>query len=283
MQRTLFLFSIFLFFNGCAMLSQFAILDKPSVSDYDISFKSLSLSAITLDVTLDVFNPNPVELDLNKFDYQLNIDDKPLLSGDQSSGLKVNAKGTTPVIIPIALKYDDILSIGSDLLKQDSIDYQFQSNFSFDIPGYGEVTIPFSFESSLPVLKKPSFNFKGVSLDKISFTGAELTLKIEVSNPNSFAFDVAGLTYDFVVNNKKWISSQLSDVLSIGAGSSKYVEIPISLNISEMGSSLYSMLTSGNIKFDYDLIGKAKFNSGLDLISDFELPFNLNGVFSIIK
>ena len=72
---------------------------------------------------------------------------------------------------------------------------------------------------------------------------------MEVTNPNSFGLTVNSLGYALKAAGKSLGSGNMQS-LNIGEGESKVVSVPLSLSLSELGMSLYKMLTGSDaVKF----------------------------------
>ena len=101
----------------------------------------------------------------------------------------------------------------------------------------------------LPIPKMPDIKLNNIRLDSASLSGIKLNMDMEVTNPNSFGLTVNSLGYALKAAGKSLGSGNMQS-LNIGEGESKVVSVPLSLSLSELGMSLYKMLTGSDaVKF----------------------------------
>jgi LEA14-like dessication related protein len=86
---------------GC---TQPAVKD-PVVTVGEIALSDVSLQAMTVNTTVNIFNPNPVGADLKKITFDVwYIDDAPhYLGHGEQSGVTVKENGNTSITIPVRI------------------------------------------------------------------------------------------------------------------------------------------------------------------------------------
>lgn len=95
------IFALFLLTAGCTQPA----LQEPVVTVGEIALADVSLEAMTVNTTINVFNPNPVGADLKNVTFDVwYIDDAEhyLGHGDQS-GFRIKESGNTSVSIPVKI------------------------------------------------------------------------------------------------------------------------------------------------------------------------------------
>jgi LEA14-like dessication related protein len=277
--------SVFLFLILPLLLSSCAVMESLNVSKPNVSVSDVNITGITFDgvdfaVELQVENPNSVALTLGSYSYNLGIQDAQLLSGEEQAGLSVPAGGSQLVRIPLSLNYKSALKTISGVIKGDSLNYDLGANFTFDVPVLGAVNVPVSKQGHLPMLRIPDISFSGFSVEKMNFSGAEIAVAIDVNNPNSFALQARDLSYILNINGKKWAEGVVDKSADIGAKTSDQIIIPLKLNFSEVGMSVFQMLSSGK-PFEYDVQGSFTFDTDLPAFKPSKLPFNLDGTMDL--
>lgn len=80
-------------------------LQDPVVTVGDLSLSEVSLQAMTVNTTVDIFNPNPVGADLKKIAFDVwYIDDSPhYLGHGEQTNVSVKESGNTSVTIPVRI------------------------------------------------------------------------------------------------------------------------------------------------------------------------------------
>jgi LEA14-like dessication related protein len=97
----LLLFTLVFLTAGCTQPA----LKDPVVTISDISLSDVSLQAMTVNTTVNIFNPNPVGADLRKVAFDVwYLDSSPhYLGHGEQSGITVKENGNTSVTIPVRI------------------------------------------------------------------------------------------------------------------------------------------------------------------------------------
>ncbi len=277
----LIVFALFQLF-GCAALQQIARIQEPQVDVQNVRFTGMSFDAIDLAVDLKIQNPNPIGAKLAGFDYDFLIDDASFLKGQQNSQLSIEAMGESTIEIPLSLNFKELYNTFQSLKNLDSSAYKIICGLSFDLPVLGPTRIPVSKSGNLPMLKLPEVKIGSLKLNKITFSSADLELKINVNNPNTFNFLVNNLNYDFIINGQTWAKGLTQSQIRVQEKGESTISIPISLNFMEMGRTIYKMI-SGDQKLNYQLKGDLDLNTSLPLLGQVNLPIDRMGEIKILK
>lgn len=279
------LISLVLFLTQCAeffdLLNQVSV-QEPRVKIADVKMTGLSFNKVDLLFNIHINNPNSVGINLSGFDYNLLIEGNSFISGKQDEGLAIKANGSEIVHLPLSLIFMDIYNTFSKIKSLDSMKYDLQTGLSFNMPVLGEIRIPISKSGSVPSLKSPSISLKKLQMDKIKLTGADLTLKIKLDNPNAITFLLNSMDYQLNVAGTEWIKGNSKKVINVNAKEESIIDIPISLNFLNMGQSVYQLL-KGDQTLNYNLSGNANLGSNLSIFNEYNMPFNQTGKTKILK
>ncbi len=109
--------------SACTSLKQLAAsgLASPEVALTAISAQGLDLSGVTMLVRLRVDNPNNVALDLESLTYKLAIEGEQVFEGVMPEGLKLAARGPTPVELPVRLSWLDLPKVARAFLSKPEV------------------------------------------------------------------------------------------------------------------------------------------------------------------
>ncbi len=267
---------------GCAALQQIANVQKPTVDVQNMRLTGMSFDALDLAFDLKITNPNAFSASLSGFDYDFQIADASFLKGTQEKQLTLQANGVSTLEIPLTLNFKDLYNTFQALKNQDSSAYKLVCGLSFNLPVLGPTRIPVSKSGNLPNLKLPEVSIGSLKLNKISLSGADLDLKLNVKNANTFSFLLNQLNYDFAVNGKTWVKGLSQKQMQVKEKGESTIAIPISLNFLEVGTAVYQMI-SGNQKLNYQLKGNADLNSSLPLLGQVSLPIDRAGEINISR
>ncbi len=275
----LLMFSIVLL-SGCSTINQLTKMQKPEAKVQNVSIAGLSFDAINLLFDIDVRNPNSLGIKLNQFDYDMQINGNSFLSGINDNGLEIAANGQKTVQLPLTLKFADLYKTFTGLKEKDSTSYQLKAGFAFDVPIIGSVRVPVNKSGSLPNLKLPKISIGSLKLARLSLSGADLELTIDIDNPNVFGINLNDLAYTFNVNGRTWGTGQADQLLSVSEKGKGALKLPISLNFLEMGMGLYSII-NGDEDLSYSFDSDVNFGSTLSLLGNTKLRFDKTGKLKI--
>jgi LEA14-like dessication related protein len=101
LSHVLLVLTLFILIAGCTQPA----LKDPVVTVGDIALSDVSLQAMTVNTTVNIFNPNPVGADLRKVAFDVwFLDDTPhYLGHGEQSGVTVKENGNTSITIPVRI------------------------------------------------------------------------------------------------------------------------------------------------------------------------------------
>jgi len=274
-----------LLFSGCAVIDailgegriQEPVVNVESVNVGDVSFESLEL---LFDINIE--NPNKLGISLSSFDYELLLNEKSFVRGDQPEGMQIEAEASNTVRVPISLTFRDIIESVQSVAGQDSSSYQFKSGFAFNLPVIGDVRIPVSRSGAIPVIKKPTLNIASFNIENISFTGADAVLRLKLNNPNFFSFDLEQLQYNFSIDGVNIVQGSADQGIKVNPDSESTIDIPLSLNFVDFGQSIYRILR-GEQDAQFRFTGSALFDSSIDFFQNIPLDFDQSGALPLVR
>jgi len=129
---------------GCSMLGRQAF-RQPVVNLRDVRVRGLGLNGGSLDVLLNVYNPNHYRLDATRLTYKVALagDSITLASGALDSRFTVQDNDSTTVTIPVSFTYAGVGAAGRSLLNTGSVAYHVLGDVTVGSP-VGNFTVPYS-------------------------------------------------------------------------------------------------------------------------------------------
>jgi len=261
---------------SCAELVKHADTIKPTANITGARLANITFEQVDLIFDLSVENKNPVSLKMAGLEYDLKIENQSLVSGTTAKGLKIKANSTSPVQLPVTLKFEDLKNLPGELLSKDKIAYQLQSKFNINLPVIGNYAIPVSKKGEVPVPKVPEISIRDINVKNVSFISAELVARIAVSNPNDFNIGVSNLNYQLNINQQNWGQGEIKNTINIPKKGKGIVEIPLKLNLLSAGKSAYDVVTNKK-PVEYQLKGNATINTALELLKNYDMPIDISG------
>lgn len=249
---------------------------KPKVSVAGQRLTHLDFEGVNLAFDIQVDNPNPIGISLAGLDYDLKLAGHSFASGNEDKQMQLKAAGKSTIELPLSMSFKEIYDGMAELKGKDEVPYVLTTGLMIDVPLLGKLRYPVKTKGILPLPKLPKISLKNLSLEKLNLSGATLALKLGVDNPNAFGLSLDKLQYDFKVNGKRWLTGNRSALGKIGKNQGNEITLPITLNFMEMGSGLYSLLSSGK-ELDYNLSGKLDATGDNKLIGRFNMPIDTSG------
>ena len=275
MQKLFLLLAVF-YLSACAELTKHTGAIKPTAKVTGMRLANIDFDKVDLIFDLAVENKNPIALDIAGLDYDLKIENQSLVSGVTAQAIKIQANSTSPVQLPISLKFDDLKKLPGELRNKDNFAYQLDTIFNVNLPIIGNYALPVSKQGELPVPKIPDVKIKNVKINKLSFTSAELITQVEVTNPNAFDLALSNFNYQLNVNQQPWGQGNITQKSNIPKKGKGIINIPVKLDLLTAGKSAYTLLVNKS-PLDYQLKGNVTLDTGLELLKNYKLPLDVKG------
>lgn len=141
-MRKYLVFPLILALSGCATLARQAF-QSPVVEVRDVKVRNLGLQSATLDVHLDIQNPNEYRLDAEKISYIFFVDSTQVVSGEVTQRLTLEEKGTIPLTVPVTFDFQAVQTAMRYYLAHGALDYRVEGMFTLVTP-LGRLTRPYS-------------------------------------------------------------------------------------------------------------------------------------------
>jgi LEA14-like dessication related protein len=145
LRLVLFCLLLSLAVSGCS-----ALIQEPRVSVKQTSLIAIDTSGVDIEFFLEVNNPNPFDLSLMSYTYDLRIMTLPLANGGNQDVVLFPAGSGTNLRMPIHLKFADLLEIIKRRPDPDRIPYRIDARLNLETP-LGEMIIPVSQQASLSI------------------------------------------------------------------------------------------------------------------------------------
>ncbi len=124
------------------------------------------------------------------------------------------------------------------------------------------------------LVERPKVSIEKVEMGKLTLAGGSANFLLKIENPNRFSIPLSGFDYGLRLNGVEVANGNREQKVTIQAGESKVVEIPIVFSFSNMISLLPNLINNRNLK--YDLAGSIHFPW-------FNLPFSRSGGTSLSR
>ena len=127
--------------SGCRSLANLVI-ENPRYSIREVRPRvdiaiPLSASAIDFDFTIGIDNPNSVGIRLDRLDFNLRVNDNPILDSVSDQGIEIPARGYGDVRLRTRVGYNNIRNLWRevlDLVQGQRARYEIRGNAYFNTP-----------------------------------------------------------------------------------------------------------------------------------------------------
>jgi len=126
---------------ACASLAR-SMFATPTVTLKDIRMKAIGLQGGSMDVILEVTNPNDYRLDATRLTYNLFVDTLKVASGEIKQTATLEPHRTNEVVIPVFFSIQELVKATQLLSKTGGVDYHVMGEVTAATPG-GSFTRPY--------------------------------------------------------------------------------------------------------------------------------------------
>jgi LEA14-like dessication related protein len=126
---------------GCATLGR-QVFEQPVVTFKDVSVRGIGLQGGSLDVLLNVYNPNRFKLDATRLTYRVLVDSVALGTGALDQQFVVQSGDSAVVRLPVQFSFAGLGAVGRQLLRAGAVNYRVLGDVTVSTP-IGSFTRPF--------------------------------------------------------------------------------------------------------------------------------------------
>ncbi|MGI8498219.1 MAG: LEA type 2 family protein [Gemmatimonadaceae bacterium] len=127
--------------GGCATMGK-AAFKEPAVTFKDVKVNGVGLTGGSVDIVLNVYNPNGYRLDATRMTYQLMVDTIPFGTGALDQRFTVQSNDSSQVRLPLNFQWAGMSSALRSLLNTGSVPYRVKGDITVGTP-VGNYTIPY--------------------------------------------------------------------------------------------------------------------------------------------
>jgi LEA14-like dessication related protein len=237
---------------GCGPL-----FDKPRVSVRRVDITNVSFTGVSANVVFAVDNPNIIGIDLARLAYQLTVDGHAFVQGAGDHTLHVPANGTGELQLPISVRFVELAQSLAALFTKKQVPYTIATQLGFGTP-LGVLDVPINHAGTLPVPQLPLLSLGPATVGNAGFSGATLSLTIDVLNPNPFPLPVGALRYALVINGVT-LADAATPPQRLGAGATLPLVLSAHLDVARLGFGVMRIVEAraATVALDgsFDLVG----------------------------
>jgi LEA14-like dessication related protein len=138
--------------SACSAVAR-STFGTPTVQLKDVRVKGIGLNGGSLDLVLDVYNPNAYRLDATKLTYNLFVDTNKVATGEVAQHVQLDDKKTTEVILPVTFTFQEMLGAAKVITGMGSVDYRVTGDVTVATP-FGNFTRPYEGRGRYDTLRR---------------------------------------------------------------------------------------------------------------------------------
>ncbi len=127
--------------TGCASLGR-SVFATPIVELKDVRLKGIGFQGGSMDIILEVMNPNDYRLDATKLTYNLFVDTNRVAFGEIKQTATLEAHKKTQVVVPVSFSINELIRATQLMSKTGGVDYHVVGEVTAATPG-GSFTRPY--------------------------------------------------------------------------------------------------------------------------------------------
>lgn len=276
MKNLLLLFALFFFLSGCALMDTVVNPQEPVIRLQTARIKDINFDNATLEFDLGILNSNEIDIASTGGKYNLNVCGIPLCKGDIKEKIEIPAYKESTLKLPVQVAYKDIYETIARAKESNSVPYNLMTEIGVDLPVLGEMRIPLTHKGEVPILKRPAISLDGCDIKKFSLSGADMSIGLNVYNPNDVAFNVDAINYALTMNDSSLVKGAQKDGFTIPPLGRKTLQIPVKIDFFSAGSTLVKALR-GSDNVDAGVTGDIRLRTTHEMMPEVTVPFEWKG------
>ena len=257
-------------FSGNVPLLQIPVLKTGSLDIAKMDYSGLTLAAM-----VNVENPNPFPIPIPDIDWDYNVNGVSVLKSKSAGTGEIPASAAGIANVNVNVAYADIFKAVNSLVNSTEAKSNLLMSTGLPISAFEGEKMILDLPRTLPILQKPQISFQGIEKRSLGTT-MEFLLNWEIDNKNSFAFDIAQFSYDFVVNNSQWAQGQIANPPKIKAAAKTLIPLTVSISAASLVRELVDVINRG-AAVNYVSTGNVSLLSDLPGLDIPDMPMELRG------
>ncbi len=239
--------------SGCAYLQQFlkTAFREPTFTFKNMLLNDVSLGGLNLDTVWDLNNPNNVAISLAAVDYALFVEDKQVVAGHPENGLQLAANGSSELHFPANIKFQDVAAVVQTFLTKELASWRAEGSIGVQTP-IGVLKLPLVKEGQFEVPKLPAIVFGNPRVTNITLTGATVEFPLTVTNKNTYALPIAGVTGNLAVAGSNVGTLSTGDLGAMDGKGAKQVSLPLTINFLSAAGAVVNAVRGGNAQVSFN-------------------------------
>ena len=132
---------------------------------------------------------------------------------------------------------------------------------------------------ALLTFQEPEVRAVGARVSELSFGGAEITVDLEVENPNPVSVTLQGFSYELFIEGQRFLGGSMDEGVQIDANGRSDLSVPVAFGFVDLLSTVQSL--GDAVEARYALLVEVQFE--LPIIGELTVPVATEGTFPVIR
>ncbi|HBC56822.1 MAG TPA: hypothetical protein DCZ03_06625 [Gammaproteobacteria bacterium] len=132
--------------SGCSqavnMMVRSGVVERPEVKVLDAQVIGAGLDGLKMEFKLDIYNPNPIAIDLDGMSYEFEVNDELIVSGTHVDPVQIPAKASSQVVLPMTVNIKQLFNTVSAFNLGQETNYRLNARMQMRLPVVGATTVP---------------------------------------------------------------------------------------------------------------------------------------------
>lgn len=243
--------------SGCSSLLSFLGGARPDATFKRMNLQGFDLEGVTLGLVYEIDNPYDIGIKIAEVDYQLEVEGRRVFRGSPNEGVQIPARGTRDVTFPAQIRFADVVPAARTIFTQGKFNYRASGSMGLATP-VGVVRIPLSKSGNFDSPSLPKIRIADIKAPKVSATGAELQVALDVTNGNPFPLPLESVDYGLNFNGSR-VGGGTARGTSVATGQTRRITLPVKVDLLGAGKAVLPFLQGRSA--DVALTGKMDFGS----------------------
>jgi LEA14-like dessication related protein len=236
--------------TGCAELREaLKGTKRPTAKITGVRLSGISLTAIDLEVDMEVANPYSVALPILGADFKLASGGAEFLAGKSKAGGSIPAMGRGEYPFTTRITFAGLLEVLSGVKPGGTVPWELALDVLVDAPVVGTIRLPLEQEGKIPIPAVPKVKLAKVEYESASLDRVAAVLEIEVKNVNSFPIDLDRLSFGLALAGVEVGRAGVTSATSLEAGKSRTLRLPIGFSPKSLGAAAFGLLTGSDASY----------------------------------
>jgi LEA14-like dessication related protein len=211
----------------------------------------------TMKVLID--NAAPVGFKADSLSYQIYMAGAEVMRSTYPKPIKLEANDSSLISLPVTIDNQKMLAKLKEFKNEgtDSVEYTMKAQVHTDLPFFKNKPLNLTFSKKMPAYIIPDVRLVDTDLDKLGLNQTKMTAKVEIKNPNAFAYRFKQTTYRINLEGKEFAEGRIDTMINIPANGKTVLELPMEVTLKEGLKAGVKMLTKPE-EVDYSFSFRTK-------------------------